>query len=249
MSLADLKKHWEELATIDPMWAIFRRDGTRFGKWNVEEFFRTGVTEIDEIMAKASELGYPKGRARLLDFGCGVGRTTRPFTRHFEICWGVDISEKMIETAKKLNVNNPTCKFSVNVESDLRVFPDNYFDMIYSNTVLQHLTRRSLIRSYVSEFVRILKPQGLIVFQLPHYIPMLKRIELRRWLYLVLRRCGFESDLLYSRVALNPMHMTSLPESEVVEFLADLDSKVLRVEINSESGPVNTSRTYYATKF
>jgi ubiquinone/menaquinone biosynthesis C-methylase UbiE len=207
------------------------------------------VSEIEEIRAIANRLGYPKGRKRLLDFGCGIGRTTRPFAKYFKICWGVDISENMIAIARQLNMNYPTCKFLVNVKSDLRVFPDDHFDMIYSNTALQHLTRRSLMKSYISEFVRVVRRHGLIVFQLPHKVPILNRIELRRWLYLVLRKFGFESELLYRFAGLNPMHMNFLPESEVVKLLADLDSKVLRVEINSISGPLNASRTYYATKF
>lgn len=54
----------------------------------------------------------------------------------------------------------------LNDENHLRVFADASFELVHSRITLQHLPRRH-IRSYLREFARILRPGGLIVFQLP----------------------------------------------------------------------------------
>ena len=82
----------------------------------------------------------------VLDFGCGVGRLTRVFAQHFERVIGVDISDGMVAKAKKLHALFPNCQFLVNQYEDLRIFPDNYFDMVYSGFVLQHIPSKRLIR-------------------------------------------------------------------------------------------------------
>ena len=79
------------------LWAILSYSDRKFGAWDREEFFRTGEVEIEELMARAEELGRPVGRASALDFGCGVGRLTRALSAHFESCLGLDISETMVK--------------------------------------------------------------------------------------------------------------------------------------------------------
>jgi SAM-dependent methyltransferase len=54
----------------------------------------------------------------------------------------------------------------VNPADDLRLFPDNSFDLVYSNIVLQHMEPR-YSESYIGEFIRVLKPGGMTYFQLP----------------------------------------------------------------------------------
>jgi SAM-dependent methyltransferase len=48
----------------------------------------------------------------------------------------------------------------------LKLFNDNDFDFIYSNITLQHMAPR-YSQKYIQEFLRILSPEGLLVFQLP----------------------------------------------------------------------------------
>lgn len=77
MSLIRHKQDWDDLADIDPFWAILSYPEQKFGGWDIDKFFLTGDQEIERVMGFATQLGYPLGRELALDFGCGVGRLTR----------------------------------------------------------------------------------------------------------------------------------------------------------------------------
>ena len=105
-------------------------------------------------------------RTKALDFGCGVGRLTRGLLGYFREAYGVDISENMIRKARELT---PQCTFQVNNSSDLAIFPDRAFDLVYSNRVLQHQPSADGIGKYVREFFKgVTVPGGLVIFQVPY---------------------------------------------------------------------------------
>ncbi|OLB90429.1 MAG: hypothetical protein AUH25_04945 [Thaumarchaeota archaeon 13_1_40CM_38_12] len=249
MSLRRQKRDWDDLANLDPLWAILSHKNKKF-RWDLNEFFSTGQTEIDEIIKIAEQLDYPRARGLALDFGCGVGRLTRAFAKSFQECYGVDISEIMITKAKILNQSIPNCKFILNTKNDLKVFQNNYFDLIYTNLVLQHLPDKKMIKSYLIEFVRILKKDGLLIFQLPHYYPMTYRvlIPVRRLAYIFLTSVGCNKKFIFEKLNLHPMRLNFIPEQEVIEFLETSRAKVLKIQINSYGGILNKSRTYFVTK-
>jgi ubiquinone/menaquinone biosynthesis C-methylase UbiE len=196
MSLLRHKQDWDELGKMDPFWAILSDPSKKYGQWDPEAFFRTGEEEVRKVLERADRLGYPREKRRLLDFGCGVGRLTRAFLTSFQECYGVDISESMIRKAKELNREFPNCHFILNVESHLGLFPDAYFDMIYTNIVLQHLSDNSTVKAYLAEFARVLRKGGLIAFQLPTNIPLKNRLQPQRRLYGLLRGFGFRETFL-----------------------------------------------------
>ena len=100
-----------------------------------------------------------------LDFGCGVGRLTRPLSESFLETVGIDVAKSMIVVARRYN-RNPRCRFVVNREPDLRSVNSSTFDFVHSCLVLQHIPPDVTIR-YIEEFLRVAKPGGLVVFQLP----------------------------------------------------------------------------------
>jgi ubiquinone/menaquinone biosynthesis C-methylase UbiE len=51
---------------------------------------------------------------------------------------GVDIAPSMIELAEEMNRHGGRCRYVLNGEDNLRVFPESFFDLIYSNITLQH---------------------------------------------------------------------------------------------------------------
>ncbi len=186
------RQAWEDLGEIDPLWAILSAPGHKFGRWDLAEFFETGESEIDSLMARAARLGHPRQQETALDFDCGVGRLTRALAGRFGRCVGVDISATMIARARELNAQHPGCEFLVNAVDDLRVFPGASFDLIYTKLVLMHLPRRPMIEAYVAEFIRTLRAGGLLVFQLPDRISPLYRLDPRRRLYSWLRALGID---------------------------------------------------------
>src|SRR5215471_11410746 len=166
MEFSELRQHWNTFGKEDPLWAILTRDDARHQRWDVVEFFATGVTEIGTLMKRLEALGLPRMRRRALDFGCGVGRLTQALCGHFEEIVGVDIAPSMIRLAKAHNRHGRHCRYRVNKTADLRSFGDDHFDLIYSNLVLQHM-RPDFARAYIQEFVRVVAPDGLVVFGLP----------------------------------------------------------------------------------
>lgn len=247
MSLNKHKQDWEELGKLDPLWAVITAKKGKYGNWDLDEFFQTGEEEIAMLMENTERLGYPKERGSALDFGCGVGRLTRPLAGYFTECCGIDISESMIAKAEDLNALIPNCKFLSNQDEHLKIFPDNSFDLIYTRLVLQHVPKICTIKSYIAEFMRILKPGGLLAFQLPSRIPFKKRIQPRRRLYSFLRTLGFNSNFLYNRLGLCPIKMKCIPEKEVLAFLNSLGGKVLEVYKDTSAGKAIESRMYYVT--
>ena len=117
-------------------------------------------------MKYAATLPVGFARRRALDFGCGIGRLTQALAAHFSEIHGVDIAPSMIRAAQRFNCYGERCHYDLNPEGDLRLFPDDYFDFIYSNIVLQHMEPR-YSQKYIQEFIRVLVPGGLLVFSLP----------------------------------------------------------------------------------
>jgi SAM-dependent methyltransferase len=158
---------WEELGRDDPFWAVLSWPGTEHGKWDVREFFATGERDVIELLGQAE--AHAPGELRYgsaLDFGSGLGRLTRALGERFERVVGVDISAPMTAQARSLVAGQcPNCEF-VTSTSETLPFDDGRFDFIVTLLVLQHLPAR-LARRYVSELVRVLKPGGVLVFQVP----------------------------------------------------------------------------------
>ena len=242
---------WNELAQLDPHWAILTSPGKRFGRWDSEEFFATGTAEAEAFMRRVDELGLPHGRGRALDFGCGLGRMTRALAEHFEECVGVDISEEMIRGARDANADVEGVSFVVNRADDLSQFADAGFDLVYSVIVLQHVPDRAAIESYVREFCRVLRPGGLAVFTLPSHIPAIFRLQWRRRLYQALRRVGVSPELLYRRLRLMPIAMSYVAERDMSSVVESEGARMVAIDTQSASGVLNAglrNSTYFVTR-
>jgi 2-polyprenyl-3-methyl-5-hydroxy-6-metoxy-1,4-benzoquinol methylase len=157
-----LKQSWEQFGAQNPLWAIC----TERTVWDEEQFFETGVSEINGVLEYLNALGVSLVWDRALDFGCGVGRLTQALAGHFQSCLGIDIAASMIERARGYNRYGSRCEYRVNQTPDLNQLADNSFDFIYSNIVLQHM-EPELSKKYIAEFIRVLKPGGVAVFQIP----------------------------------------------------------------------------------
>lgn len=237
------QQDWEALGRVDPFWAVLTSPTRRHGRWDTAEFFRTGAQDVNALMKTAEKLGLPHGRDDALDFGCGVGRLTRALAAYFRRCVGVDISDPMLRRAEELNKDCEGCQFVLNTSDDLSRFEAASFDLIYTRYVLQHLPSAVMVRSYLNEFIRVLRPGGLLVFQLPSRIGLLHRLQPRRRLYRLLRSLGFGERTLLERLELTPMRMGSMAEEEVTRLMESLGGKVVLVERGS---PVE--HTYFVTR-
>ena len=135
-------------------------------RWDLDEFFATGRAKVDDVLRMLADRGIAIEMGRALDFGCGVGRLTRALAEHFDSCDGVDLAASMIERARELNEDGERVRFHHNDAPDLRLFGDGSFDFILSLIVLQHM-EPELMRGYMREFVRVLRPGGVAFFNVP----------------------------------------------------------------------------------
>jgi len=236
-SLRQLQKNWEGFARTDPLWAICTDSARHGSKWIPEEFFATGRQEIHAVLSHLESLGLTLDKhAPALDFGCGVGRLTAALSVHFDECCGVDISPTMIQMAATFHESNPRCRFLVNETSDLRQFNDGHFGFIYSSIVLQHI-HENHVHSYLSEFIRVLKVGGILVFQIPDR-------DRTHWLQKIRNRVGLRRKItrLLGRKSIHAfrMAMHCIPESKIRQFLSGQNVRIVDVRLtNSTDGNFN----------
>jgi SAM-dependent methyltransferase len=165
VELSDLQRHWDAFGNDDPLWSVLTNPEKKYGGWNKREFFRIGQEETADVLRHLEESGLQFPRRRALDFGCAVGRVTQALADHFRAVDGVDIAPSMIRLAKRYNRHRRRVRFHVIDGDDLRAFGDGSFDFVYSVHVLQHMEPR-YARRYIEEFVRVVAPDGVVVFQI-----------------------------------------------------------------------------------
>jgi SAM-dependent methyltransferase len=169
MNLEELQWNWNQFGKVDPLFAILTNSDKEDHRWNKDEFFNTGENEVKAAIDCIGSLNHKLAFGCALDFGCGVGRLTQALCRYFESCDGVDIASSMIELARRFNKYGERCRYHVNIDDNLRLFRNDSFDFIYSMIVLQHIEPRYSTQ-YVREFIRVLKPGGIAIFQIPSEI-------------------------------------------------------------------------------
>ena len=232
MRLTEVQQYWDRQAHSDPMWAILTDPAKAGGRWDADEFFATGTREVGVVMQQAAAWGAPALRRTALDFGCGIGRLSQALAEHFDQVYGVDISPKMIELAREYNRKGARVEYVCNPGGDLSRFADGSIDMIYSWITLQHVRPR-YARRYMREFLRVLAPGGLLLFQYPSK-PISLGVRLARWTALLSRP--------------RPMYMNGMDREEVVSLLERGGGRVLNIEQDDESIPGYHSFCYAVTR-
>ena len=232
MNLRALRRHWDAYGRQDPFWAILSQPEKVQGRWDAQEFFRTGRDEIATVLSYLSSLGLTVGTNRALDFGCGVGRLTQALAGHFDEVVGIDIAPSMVELAR-LHDRTGRCRFVLNETDRLAGIASGTVDFVYSNIVLQHVEPR-FTRRYLAEFVRVLRPGGLLVFQLP---AELLPVALRGYKALVPEPVRAVWRRLRRSLEFPRMEGHGLPRDEVVAFLTSAGGDVVDVCEDGSAGP------------
>jgi SAM-dependent methyltransferase len=117
---------------------------------------------IGQIQGTLSLLGFGLQRHHtILDFGCGAGRDVYAFRDAGFQAHGVDLHDF-------LALRSPDDRQWFKLSRDPHIyrlpFPDNYFDVIYSNQVLEHIV---YYEPALQEMRRVLKPDGICIHIFP----------------------------------------------------------------------------------
>lgn len=121
-----------------------------------EKYFQIN-NSIDEIKNLLEIFVENLNGEKILDVGCGHGRDAKFFSDLGYEITGVDLSEKLLEIARK---NAPKAEFYL---MDMRnlAFPSDYFDGIWACASFLHIPKKDS-RKTLDEFYRVLKPNGLL---------------------------------------------------------------------------------------
>lgn len=97
---------------------------------------------------------------KLLEPGCGRGEFLKSFKELGLDVYGIDLYESAIEFQPEIPI-----KIS-DLEKDGFPYPDNYFDVVYSKSLLEHLYEPD---KYFCEAYRVLKPGGKLITLVPDW--------------------------------------------------------------------------------
>lgn len=245
MKLWQTRLHWDKFARTDPLWAIMSSPDKTGNRWQLDEFFATGKTEIAAVLERVTALQPSLPRRRALDFGCGVGRLTQALAAHFDAVTGVDISTEMLGLARRHSRAGERVTYVHNTRPDLAGFADASFDLVCSLITLQHIPPAPA-RRYLAEFIRVLAPGGVAVFQLPARLAGPARPRFSLWPATLARRAARALNRLTVREPYMAMH--AFPRTEVEALLRAAGAEVLDVAPHVAGGDVLESLRYIARK-
>lgn len=241
MDIHDVQRTWDTFGKTDPLWAVLTCSDKMGNRWDPEAFFATGVQDVDAVMHDLDALGVTPDRERALDFGCAVGRLTQSLAPRFDETIGIDIAPSMLELAERFNRFGDTCRYLHNGEDNLALFPSEHFTFVLSLITLQHVEPR-YARQYLQEFLRVLKPGGVLVFQLPsHETPSyrlkkaLKGFVPSSVLYQY-RRMRHGEVHAQDPTRNRGMEMYGIPKPEVVALLEQAGGSVVDTQPDDHAG-------------
>lgn len=140
------------------------------GAPDIESFLHIGKSSYEDIEKVLQSRGKNiQDFERVVDFGCGCGRTLLWFGKYLENAklYGTDIDGEAIDWCRK---NFEFAKFDVNDRKPPLRYEDNFFDLLIAVSVFTHINEEDQF-SWLEEIKRILKPGGMALLSIhgKHY--------------------------------------------------------------------------------
>jgi ubiquinone/menaquinone biosynthesis C-methylase UbiE len=135
-------KTWEKLGEMAPYYSVLVADKFRpenLSAENLSTFFDSGRKHLDRVMEIVRELNPQFMPRAAIDFGCGVGRVTIPLAETSARVLAVDVSEKMLEEARKNCAREGLQNVTFLITREFLQLADASADFVHSFIVLQHI--------------------------------------------------------------------------------------------------------------
>jgi trans-aconitate methyltransferase len=224
------RRDWEELAQLDPLWAVASAPETRFGQTDADAFYSGGAAKVRSLLRRLEALGIPDRHDTALDFGCGAGRLTLPLAGRFGHVTGLDIAPSMLALAGTREPHRDNVEWLLDERGDQAPLAGRAFDLIYSGLVFQHLPSAPFALACLGRLCAAVGPGGALVAQLPTWLPVRSRLHLNQRAYDALRRLRIPPAAIYRRARLHPMRMTAVPRAAVEATVRDAGLEVMRAD-------------------
>jgi ubiquinone/menaquinone biosynthesis C-methylase UbiE len=162
---------------------------------------------------------------RILDAACGTGRYCRDFKAAGAKVVGCEFSQGMLEVARS---KNPDIEFEFADLTKKLPYPDAQFDAVNCSQALKHIQN---IQFTVSEFSRVAKPGGTVLFSVTHPNMEWKHFEMSSSPRFII---GEESDVYHHSEAdykaailaadLEFVKMTTIPIDKTIRQMLTTES-------------------------
>jgi ubiquinone/menaquinone biosynthesis C-methylase UbiE len=157
-----MRRDWDERARKDAFHYIasWRKD------WDLPSFLDSGEDDYGKyVQPVLARYGIPVTGNVMVELGCGAGRMTHVFARHYQQVVAVDLSWEMLQRAREIHPTRKNILWLRVSGGDLACLASDSADFVFSYLVLQHLPNEDLAFSYVREMFRVLRPGGGFLFQ------------------------------------------------------------------------------------
>ena len=157
-----MRKEWNKRAQQNAFFYIasWRKD------WDEKSFFDSGEVDYQRLVAPTlSQLYLSTEQSSVAELGCGAGRMTRAFASRFFSVTAIDVSEEMQSRGRKLLSDYSNVNWVLTDGTSLAVIDSDSHDFVFSYLVLQHYPSVDLIALSIREMMRILRPDGIFLFQ------------------------------------------------------------------------------------
>jgi ubiquinone/menaquinone biosynthesis C-methylase UbiE len=165
-------REWEAFGRNDPYYGVlsherFRKD--RLNDDSLKEFFKSGQEHIDFVLATIqTSLDSEFSPSRALDFGCGIGRCSIPLTRVCQSVLGVDVSDSMLQQARKICLEQSISNLELVKSDDTLSGVVGPFDFVHSFLVFQHIPAKRGKKIF-SRLIQLLSDNGVASVQFVYH--------------------------------------------------------------------------------
>jgi ubiquinone/menaquinone biosynthesis C-methylase UbiE len=157
-----MRRDWDERARRDAFLYIasWRKD------WDEASFFESGEQDYLRLVAPVlRKLLFDPADKSMAELGCGAGRMTRSFAQRFQSVCALDISAEMQSRAQTYLRTFSNIHWVLASGETLSGVESASVDFVFSYLVLQHMPAKELVFNSIREMMRILRPDGVFLFQ------------------------------------------------------------------------------------